>query len=444
MKTDIQRAYEALNFKNQPYETLQKYYYGDQPLKYSGEKLKDAFDTPSVRFTQNWCAVVIDSVLDRLVFKGWDLQDDGLDDLIDQFYTDNNIQKLSSDVHLNAMNTKESFIVFDKVDNVDKAFYNDSRQVHVFYDPNNPNVKLFAAKWWKDDIEDVTRLNLYYPDRIEKYATRDKVLVSSTSFVKQEGSEDNPYDEIPVIHFRLNASELDNIIPIQDAVNKTFSDMMVVGEFNAFKQRWVVTNNDLSALKNNPKALFQFFKGGSDEEPTKVGEFDAADLRMYLDAMDKLANSIAIISRTPKHYFHDTGGNISGEALIVMESPLLKKIRQIQEVFSLAWTECAQFVLRQSGNEVDPSEIMTVWDSVETVQPLTQANVIREYVNLGVPLETMLRRAGWGADEIEQMKADQKEARKRESTVGQEVLNFLKLQQSRENPTGGEDDNSVS
>ena len=436
-KTDIQRAYEALSLKKKPYKILQDYYYGDQPLKYSTEKLKDAFDSPFVRFTQNWCAVVINAVLDRMTFKGWDIQDKALDEIVDEFYESSNIQKISSDIHLNALVTGESFVVFDTLEDELTAFYNDSRLVHVFYDPNNPGEMLYAAKWWKDDVKDVTRLNLYYPDRILKY-TADKAVSSEKSF-SLDTEDTNPYGGIPVVHFDLGYSELDNVIPIQDAVNKTFSDMMVVGEFNAFKQRWVVTNNDLSALKNNPKALFQLFKGGSDEEPTKVGEFYAADLNMYLNAMDKLANSIAVISRTPKHYFHDTGGNISGEALIVMESPLLKKIRQLQELYSQGWKDCAQFVLRQNRKNVDPPEIITVWDSIETQQPLLTAQEIREYVNLGVPLETMLRRKGWGADEIEQMKNDQEEARKRESTVGQEVLNFLKLQQA----TGADEETSV-
>lgn len=441
-KTDLQRAYDALNLKKKPYTTLRDYYYGNQPLKYSAERLKDAFDSPSVKFTQNWCAVVIDAVLDRLVFKGWDMDDETRDDILDAFYQNNNIQMLSADVHRNALITGESFIVFDKVDEADRAFYNDSRMVQIFYEPNDPNKKRFAAKWWQDDVEEITRLNLYYPDRIEKYATKARVLVSPSSF-ETVSIDDNPYNEIPVIHFNMGFSELDNIIPIQDAVNKTFSDMMVVGEFNAFKQRWVVTNNDLSNLKNNPKALFQFLKGGSDEEDTKVGEFDAADLGMFLDAMDKLANSIAIISRTPKHYFHDTGGNISGEALMVMESPLLKKIRQVQEIYSLGWDECARFVLRQQGKDADPSEITTIWDAIETTQPITRAQEIQTYVNLGVPLETMLRRAGWGADEIEQMKADQEEARKRESTVGQEVLEFLKNKQAQENATGADNQKSI-
>lgn len=209
--------------------------------------------------------------------------------------------------------------------------------------------------------------------------------------------------------------------------------MMVVGEFNAFKQRWMVTNADLSALKNNPKTFYKIPKGIADEEDTKVGEFSAADLGMYLEAMDKLANSIAIISRTPKHYFHDTGGNISGEALIVMESPLIKKIRQLQETFSVAWQDCARFILKQNGREIAADEIITIWDKIETAQPITEAQTIKEYVNLGVPLETMLRRAGWGADEIEQMKADQAEAKKQQATVAKQTLELLRLQDQQKN-----------
>ena len=433
--SDLKRAYDALNKKRRPYKILNDYYYGDQPLKYSAERLKDAFDSPLVRFTQNWCAVVINSVLDRLVFKGWDIEDESADDIIDQFYLDSNIQKLSNDIHLNTLNTSESFIVFDTIGEKLCGFYNDSRLVQVFYNPNNPNEKTFAAKWWKDN--EVTRLNLYYPDRIEKYKAE-----KTPSFEKAftlETEDDNPYEEIPVIHFDLNYSELDNVIPIQDAVNKTFSDMMVVGEFNAFKQRWAVTNSDTSKLKSSPQSFFQFPKGASDEENTQIGQFDEANLDMYLDAMDKLANSIAIISRTPKHYFHDTSGNISGEALIVMESPLIKKIRQLQEVLALGWRDCARFVLKQSGKSVEPTDIITIWDPVETIQPLTKANEISAYVNLGVPLETMLRRAGWGADEIAQMKKDMKTQKEEQASVGQTVLELLKLRDAQANVTGADE-----
>jgi hypothetical protein len=433
-KTDLQRAYEGLKAKSKTYKTLLEYYGGDQPLKYSAERLKEAFKLSTVKFTQNWCAVVLDAVLDRLVFKGWDPKDKQANVDIDQFYTRNNIQKISDDVHKNALATGEGFIVFDKVDNFDRAFFNDSRLVQVFYDPNNPEKKLFAAKWWKDDIEEITRLNLYYSDRIEKYATKESILVSQSSFKMQGDPVDNPYEEIPVIHFNLGYSELANITTLQDAINKLLSDMMVVGEFNAFKQRWAVTNSDMSKLKSSPQSFFQFPKGAADEENTQVGEFEEANLDMFLSAMDKLASSISVISRTPKHYFESTGANISGEALLVMESPLIKKVRQIQERFSVAWQDCGRFILEHGyGKSVDMSEIITVWDPVETVQPLLKAQEMEAMKRLGIPLKTILRRAGWGADEIEQYEKDAKEEKSNKVTETSLLLEQIRRKNQQEN-----------
>lgn len=395
--TDIKKAYDKLVWKNNPYKTLTDYYEGNQPLKYSAERLRDAFDSNLTRFVQNWCAVVIDCVLDRLTFKGWDAENEPIDDKLDEFYADNNMQVLSHKVHKNALITSESFIIFDHVEKINKAFYNDSRNVHIFYDDNGN--KLFGSKWWMDAKTDKKRMNLYYPDRIEKYIA-DKSASNEKSF-RLDVTDTNPFKPfIPIVHFQVGYKELDNVITIQDAINKLFSDMMVVGEFNAFKQRWAISNADISNLKNSPKTILQFPKGTSDEEGTQVGEFSAAELTGFLNAMDKLANSIAIISRTPKHYFMDTGSAISGEALIVMESPLVKKVQQIQANFTQAWLETADFIVGEQN------DISTIWSPIETIQPLMQAQEMESLKRLGVPLMTILRRAGWGADEIAQFESD--------------------------------------
>jgi hypothetical protein len=76
-----------------------------------------------------------------------------------------------------------------------------------------------------------------------------------------------------------------NVIPLQDAINKTFSDMMVVAEFNAFPQRWMITNADISSLTASPESIMKIPKGASDEEGTEVGEFGTANLGMYLDTI---------------------------------------------------------------------------------------------------------------------------------------------------------------
>ena len=429
----IERAFKALRAKSEPYKTYTKYYDGDQPLIYTAERLKDAFDHPSVRFVQNWCAVVIDSVLDRLTFKGWDISDKTMDKIVDEFYLQSNMQKLSGDVHKNALVTSESFVVFDQIENDLRAFYNDSRMVHLFYDDNNPNKKTLGAKWWVDQDKKTTRLNIYTPELIYKLEAKDKTPGSEKAFTLMQPEEKNPFGEIPIIHYRTGYSELDNVILIQDAINKLFSDMMVVGEFNAFPMRYAVTNADLNILKNSPKTIAQIPKGVEGEENTQLGQFAAADLDKFLNAMDKLANSIAVITRTPKHYFHDVGGQISGEALIVMESPLIKKIKQIQENYAVGWQDCARFILKQSGREIQPSGVVCTWDPIETVQPLTKAQEIRQYVDMGVPLETMLRRSGWAVDEIKQMRSDQVEAKKAQASIAKATLELLRLQDARTN-----------
>jgi adenylate cyclase len=49
---------------------------------------------------------------------------------------------------------------------------------------------------------------------------------------------------------------------------------------------------------------------------------DRTTLANALTAIDKMASTIAIITRTPKHYFYSQGGDPSSEALIAMEAPL--------------------------------------------------------------------------------------------------------------------------
>jgi hypothetical protein len=430
-KNILEQSYSALSAKTKPYTDMMRYYDGDHPLRFSHERLKDAFGVGSVKFIQNWCAVVVDSVLDRLSFVGWDHADKKQNELLDAFYIANSIDVLSSDIHEKAITTSEAFIVFDKVDDVTRAFHNDPRLVHVFYNPENPNEKLAAAKWWKDIENKKTRLNVYYPDRIIKYEAKD--APSSYKAFKQTEEVDNPFKEVPVIRFSTK-SELLNVVSIQDAVNKTFSDMMVVEEFNTFKQRWAVTNADLSNLKNSPRSFFQIPKGMSDEEGTKIGEFDAADLEKFLSTMDKLANVIAIISRTPKHYFMNTGSNISGEALVVMESPLLKKVDKVIKQFDRSWKDCARFILRhQSSKEVEANDVVTVWDPIETVQPLLKAQEMEVLKRLGIPLKTIMRRAGWGNDEIEQYEKDAKEEKSNKATETSLLLEQIRRRNQQEN-----------
>lgn len=430
--SDLKRAFIALNGKLLPYNTLFSYASGDQPLIYSTARLRAAFANINCRFSQNWCSVVVDAALDRLTLKGFDAQNSAINKTMDDLWSSLHIGLDSYETHRDALITSEGYIIVWKDEDKIDVYHNDPRMCHVFYDPERPKEKQFAAKWW---LRDVWHLTLYYPERIEYYQTRSKTKPSSASAFQESDlpSMPNPYGIIPVFHFR-GAGELGNIITLQDAVNKLFADMMVAAEYGAFKQRWIIANGDTSTLKNAPNEIWELPTGDGVGQQTSVGQFDATPLDNYLNAIDKISNSIAIISRTPKHYFYNSGGNLSGEALLAMEAPLTKKVDQYQERFGVTWQELGAFLYHlSSGGEINENEITPVWQPSESIQPYTEAQTRQLAITSGIPLITQLKREGWGADEIKAMQKDEEEQKKRNAKLAPILLDEARNKDASDN-----------
>lgn len=418
--TDLERAFRALTDKAATYDALWDYYEGSQPLRYSTERLEQVFRDLRTRFVQNWCAVVCDAALDRLNLIRFDVAgDDVARDRVNALWQSTGLDLDENDAHAAALVCGESYIIiWPDEDGATQAYYHDPRLAHVFYEADNPRRKRFAAKWWLGDER--RYLTLYYLDRLEYYVSRGKGLdVSSAAAFEPADppTAPNPYGEVPVFHLRRErrnvSSELANAITLQDAVNKLLADMMVAAEFGAFRQRYVIANADPGRLRNAPNEIWAIPAGDGQGQATSVGEFGQTDLGVYLQAMDKLASSIAIITRTPKHYLFAQGGDPSGEALIAMEAPLNRKVGQYIERFTAVWREVAAFLLRLENLAVDPMDVTPVWEPVETVQPLTESIIRQNAIAAGIPLATALRREGWTDAELEQMQADQAEEQTR-------------------------------
>jgi hypothetical protein len=282
----------------------------------------------------------------------------------------------------------------------------------VFYDADDPYMVTMAAKWY-NTADGRRRLVLYYPDRLDYYISSGKAenVSSATAFQPDTPpSERNPFGEVPVFHLRTRhdiRSELENVTSLQDGINKLLADMMVSAEYGAFKQRWIISGSDnIAPLKNAPTEIWALPAGDGVGQQTQVGEFSATDLKVYLEAIDKLVLAIGIITRTPRHYFFAQGGDPSGEALIAMESPLVKKCSDYIVRFRTTWRNVAAFMLKLSGQTVDPMTITPQFENPQTIQPRTQADIRKLGVDAGLPLVTALRREGWTDAEIMQMEAD--------------------------------------
>lgn len=415
--TDLERAWAAIRGKQARYTNLWEYYDGNQPLVYSAQRLREFFRAFDVRFTENWCSAVVNASTDRISLRGLAVtREEAATDRLQELFAASNLGLDSDDVHLGALVCGESFVLAWKdAEEGIQAYYNDPRMVHAQYSLDNPRRMIWAAKCWVAD-DGGWRMTLYYPDRLEYYLSRQKAdeVESASAFEPADPPvATNPFNKIPVFHMRRSLrslrSELADVIPLQDAINKLFSDMMVAAEFGAFRQRWIIANADLNTLKNAPNEIWTIPAGDGVGQAAQVGEFAQTDLSIYLNAMDRLASAIAVITRTPKHYLLAQGANPSGEALMAMEAPLVRKVSRYTERFGAVWKQVAAFLLQLDGTEIPTERITPVFDSVATEQKLTSAQVALMKGQVGVSQMQNLRELGYSDEQIAQIAREREE-----------------------------------
>lgn len=395
---------------------------------YATQRLREVFQRIDARWHENWCACVVDALLDRLELSGLHCSDPAADEWLATLWDEFDLALDAEEIHTAVAVTHEGFLIVerDDEDNI-RPYANPPYLVHAFYFENDPRQMEFAAKWWEQGEK--TYLTLYYSDHLEHYVANKKraEITDASSFLPDPDmpQEAHGYGEIPVFHFRRSRrskkSELTDVVPLQDADNKLLADMMVAAEFLAFPQRWAIAHadTDTSVLKGAPNTVIHFpARGDEDGQDVEVGEFSAADLGNFLKAMDDMANKIATISRTPKHYLLQTGAEPSGEALLTQEAPLVKKAAKYQQRLSVRWRQATAFMLRLAGHEVPANSITPVWEDAHTVQPKTQSEIRLTNVKAGIPIALQLKREGWSEDEIDELRESQDDEQSRSSTIG--------------------------
>jgi SPP1 family phage portal protein len=439
--SDLKILYDAISAKRSKYDALDGYYNGSQPTVYLTKRMREIFRPLDITFVENWCSVVIDACQDRINLTGFSASNTQAEKLLAEAWERNQMALDAADVHTDSLVLGECYaIVWPGEDGKAEVFYNDPRLVSAIYSGDNPRKIMVAGKLWRGD-DGKAKMTLYYPDRLEYYTSQAEIenVSSAAAFeldttASATGTAPNPYGEVPVFHFKTNrgcVSDLTNVIPLQNGVNKLLSDMMVAAEFGAYRQRWVISQGGTDGLKNAPGEIFDFPAGDGTGQDTSVGTFETTDLANYLSAIDKLSAAIGIITRTPKHFFYTQGGDPSGEALIAMEAPLNRKAQDRIDRFRPVWRSIAALICRIEGVAINPVEITPVFEKPETVQPKTRMEIIKLSVESTIPLDTALADAGWTQAQIDAMnKIKDESASKAQAGL---AASLLKAQQDFKN-----------
>ena len=230
--------------------------------------------------------------------------------------------------------------------------FNDARNCYMVYDDDDSSKAVCFLKRWQRrgmtvDSPGPWRLNLYYPDRIEKYEGPPSNSGQGSAWTL-ESVEAWPSGVIPAVHFTNRAgaepygrSELANVVPHQDSLNKMWVDLMNILDQQGWPQRYAIGAQE-------PKGGWSSAPGMTWNGPpgSEFGQFAAANPIGVLKALEAGYSAVASISRTPQHAFHTPGDRFpSGEALKTAEAGLIEKAEAFASTAGPKWVE----LLRKSA-----------------------------------------------------------------------------------------------
>lgn len=383
MNTNIDKALADLRLNGGRYARFERYYNGTHELSFATEKFANAFGTQFREFAMNLCPVVCDAVKDKLKITGF-TADPGSSDQASRaarIWEQNRMGLRAGEVHKEVLKNGDAYaIVWPDGSGRAMIHPNKAANICVTYDEESPGRILSAAKVWRTANKH-TRLNLFFPDRIERYITAkpsEAALPASSEFVPFVASShldaqlsagsgadlsmvNNPFGIVPVFHFANNAdtgmlgrSELEAAIPIQDGLNKSVLDMLVAMEFSAFRQRWA--SGIEVEFDADGKAIAPFRSGVdrlwvAQDPNSKFGDFEAAKLDQFLQVKDSFRIDIASVTGTPLHYLMPhMRGQPSGETLKKSETRFIAKVRDRQSAFGQVWSDLMEFALMIEGS----------------------------------------------------------------------------------------------
>lgn len=434
------------------YELYREFYEGDHQVELT-DRAREYLERKGVRFAENFCEPMVDMVGERLTVTGFDVmigdeESDASDDLatwLDRtFWRGNRLDETAGVVHSIALSRGDSFgiIGYDNEAGRPTFSFNAPESVKAVYADDDPTRMLYAVKVWttteagpsNPSGAKVRRMNIYYPDRIERYfklhaSERRGGWVKWMDAPTEDGTPalwPTPWVDaagdplgIPVVHFRNRAqgrpygrSELCGVVPQQMLLNKHVLDLAMVVDNQGWPQRWVTGVDPTSTnFKTAPGEVWV-----AQAKDAGFGQFDTADVGPLLDTIEATLSRMARRSGMPLHML--TGGDMpSGESMKTAESRLVKRCIDRGISFGNCWEDAAMIAIRLAafaGDLVLPADPSTIrldalWDSPESRDDKAEAETATIYHALGVSKSTLLARLGFDPRQEAERRAEEGE-----------------------------------
>lgn len=395
-------------------------------------------------FTLNICETVVSALANILKVTSFDTSEKANSDGIKpqsvwaaDVWKQNKMNSLQDVVHEFALADRETFVIIEwdpeaKIPRlihnqrfVDVAAGGDGMGVWMQYENDDiyqrPQyaVKQWVETIWSDNLpRTTTRRTVYYHDRIERY-----YYDQGWKRYNQEGvpwpqplldKAEQPLG-IPVIHFKNKGFRAEHwkAIPPQDAINKTFVDVLGANDLTAFKSFFAFgffPTTDGKDLREDGSNALTIGPGvvngvaGKAPDQASLQEIEGADNTPLMKALIDIVTLTAQLTDTPVSRFVITAQVASEDTIKAQNDALEKKAEDRRDLFGDSWAQAMNMARKyanlygNAGLETDV-EFKPIWHHDHTLEELEKKGQA-----LGIPIEQIWAEAGYTNAQIAEMK----------------------------------------
>lgn len=454
-QTDVRQGYldylrQQMVARQQEYILYREYDDGIHRTQLTERQRQYLQTNQDIEFTANYCPMVIDAKTNRLKVSGFDCDDDAQSKLAWKWWRKNRMDGKQNVIHRAAVRDGDAFVLveWDNDAKLPRFHYEPGYAgdgVMVYYSDERRDEIEFASKHWRVskgvNAGKVRRMNLYFPDRIEKYISDDdsdygKYLpyegdadeigagylgLAGINWWTDTRTKDGKALGIPIVHFKHNdkgdsygTSHLANVVPLQDAVDKALIDLLGAMDTDAFDILAGYGTDLWANIKVGPGAIAAVSKTYQEARLERVNGGDSTT--KLIAGYSALVMEIARISGTPLSYFQVSGQSSAEGTMKQQEIALVSQIEKTQTDFGNSWESVFNIARRLenafgAGGMDEDEDIETVWEQAESRNDKEQADTLAIRVEkLGVSETQAQTEMGYNETQIAAFKREKMKA----------------------------------
>lgn len=416
----LQELFLELDAPQGRYSIYDQYANNIQPLAFISPESRRMLGNRLSRMGVNIARLAVASIVERLRVSGFS------DQRAWSAYQENDLDQTLSTALFDALLFGQSFILCWAHNGKATATVESPRSCAVIRDPADRTVLAGLKRY---DTKKDSHAYVYLPDRVEHWVASSPG--ARTGFVLRETIE-HDLGVCPLVPIDNGRSEIEDLLPLIDALSKLLLDMMIASEAAGKPRRWIsglelverqrVDGNGTPMVDENDEPIMETVSPINDvntiqtmiaeNENTKFGQLDSGDLSSFESGVKVIISQIQALSALPSHYLNALAAAQvpSADGLRASEAALTARCEQKQLLFGRALEQVGKLLIAIDAG-LDPADISlrVSWSPADTRSIAQETDAyIKQFQSGLIPASYALRKLGYTDDEILRIRTERR------------------------------------